>query len=269
MVTGEWSVLLWMVAAVAALFSSHLFVAWVRRAQGLVRTVDVVGPSLLAAGALALGLNSAMVLALGAEGLAFPLGYRWLALPVLLALAFVAALPAAFWLTRRQGLPALVGAGVLLAVSAVCVQYGWLHAAGFRPGLRWNTGLATGAAVVAVVGFTGAMWMAYSDASSHGARRTLWRLAASTLMVLTIVTAQEVLITAAGLGTQVGAIYQRELASTWLVLGAGAVVPTMLGLGVLDVVLRNHGDRRRSRSPTGVELALPKRRKRRRKYRTL
>lgn len=270
MMTGDWSVLLWMMAAVAALLSSHLFVAWVRRAQGLASARDVLGPVLLAAGSLAVGLSSSMLLALGAESLAFPLGYRWPALPVLLGLAFAAFLPAAFWLTRRQNLIALAGAGLLLASASIAVQFGWLSAAGFRPGLRWNHGLIGGAAAVALVGYTAALWLAYSDASSLGARRTLWRLGASTLMLLTMVTSQEVLITAAGLSSQVGSIYQREMASTWLVLAAGAVVPTVMALLVLDVVLRNHGDRRRSRrSPTGVELDLPKRRKRRRKYRTL
>jgi hypothetical protein len=270
MAAGEWSLVMWLMAAAVALLSSHLFIAWIRRAQGLVRTRDVLGPALLAAGSLTVGLSSAMVLALSAEALAFPLGYRWLALPALLGLAFAACLPAAWWLTRRQDLTALAGAGVLVAVASLAVQFGWLQAAGFRPGLRWNVGLASGAAVTALVGYTAAMWLAYSDASSHGARRTLWRLGASTLMLLTMVASQEVLITAAGLAVQVGSIHQRELPSTWLALGAGAVVPTVMGLLVLDVVLRNHGDRRRSRrSPTGVELELPKRRKRRRKYRTL
>jgi hypothetical protein len=257
-------------AAVVALLSSHLFVAWVRRAQGLLHARDGLGPALLAAAALALGLSSAMVLALGAEALAFPLGYRWLALPVLVGGAFVASLPVAWWLTRRQNLLALIGAGLLLAAVSLAVQVGWLFSAGFRPGLRWNLPLAGGAAAVAVVGYTAALWLAYSDASSQGARRTLWRLGGSTLMLLTIVTSQEVLITSAGLAVQVGSIFQRELASTWLVLGAGALVPTVMALLVLDVVLRNQGDRRKSRrSPTGVELDLPKRRKRRRKYRTL
>jgi hypothetical protein len=270
MATGEWSVLLWLMAAVVAMLSSHLFIAWVRRAQALLRPRDVLAPVLLASGALAVGVSASMVLAVGAEGLSFVLGYRWLAPPVLLGAAFVVMLPAAYWLTRRQNLLTLAGAGFLLAATALAVQYGWLQAAGFRPGLRWNLALVGGAATVAVVGFTAAMWLAYSDVSSHGARRTLWRLGAATLMVLTIVTSQEVLITSAGLTAQIGSIHQRELSSTWLALAAGAVVPTIMSLLVLDVALRNHGDRRKSRrSPTGVELDLPKRRKRRRKYRTL
>lgn len=270
MVTGDWSVLLWLMAAVVALLSSHLFVSWIRRAQGLLHGRHALGPALLAAGVLAVGLSSSMVLALGAEGLSFALGYRWVALPAALLGAFVGCLPAAWWLTRRQNLLALLGAGAIVALASLAVQGGWLLAAGFRPGLRWNIGLASGAAVIALVGYTAAMWLAYSDASSQGARRTLWRLGAAAMMVLTMVASQEVLISAAGLSAQVGSIYQRELASPWLVLGAGAVVPTVLALLVLDVVLRNHADRHKSRrSPTGVELDLPKRRKRRRKYRTL
>ncbi len=267
---GEWSFLLWLMAAVVSLFSAHLFVAWVRRAQGYLQLRDLIGPTLLAAGALGTGINAAMVLALGAEGLSFPLGYRWVTLPVLWLGAIVACLPAAWWLTRRHNWLALAGSGLLLAAVTLVVQFGWLNGAGFRPGLRWNWGLVGGAGAVAVFGFVASLWLAYSDASSQGARRTLWRLGAATLMLMTIVASQEVMLSAGGLYSQVGSIYQRELRSTWLALGAGALVPTVLALLVLDVVLRNHGDRRRTtRSPTGVELALPKRRKRRRKYRTL
>jgi hypothetical protein len=267
---GEWSFLLWVMAAVVALFSAHLFVAWVRRAQGYAQLRDVVGPALVAAAALGTGINASMVLALGAEGLSFPLGYRWITLPVLWLGAMLACLPAAWWLTRRHGWLALMGSGLLLAAVAMGVQLGWLHGAGFRPGLRWNWGLVGGAGAIAVFGFIASLWMAYSDSSGLGARRTLWRLGASVLMVMTIVAGQEVMLSAGGLHSQVGSIFQRELRSVWLALGAGAAVPTVLALMVLDVVLRNHGDRNRGRrSPTGVELELPKRRKRRRKYRTL
>jgi hypothetical protein len=270
MVAGDWSLLLWSMAVVVAMLASHLFIAWIRRAQGLQHPRDAIGPALASGGALAVGLSSAMLLALGAERLAFPLGYRWPALPVLVTLSFVLCLSAAWLLIRRRNLPALAGAGLLMALASLSVQAGWLQAAGFRPGLMWNLPLAGGAAAAALVGYTAAMWLAFSDASSDGARRTLWRLGAATLVVLTMVASQEVLITAAGLQAQIGSIYRNELSSPWLTLVAGAVVPTVMALMVLDVVLRNHGDRLRNRrSPTGVELDLPRRRKRRRKYRAL
>lgn len=270
MAAGGWSVLLSLMAAIVALLSSHLFVAWIRRSQGYLRTRDVVGPALLSAASLAVGLSSAMVLALATEPLAFPLGYRWPALPVLLFGAMLGCLPAAWWLTRRQNLLALMGAGLLISVVSLSVQTGWILAAGFRPGPSWNLPLASGAGILAVVGYTASMWLAYSDRSGHGVYRTLWRQGASMLLVITMVASQEVLIAAAGLGEQVGSVYQHELSSAWLALGAGAVVPTLMSLLVLDVVLRHHGNRRKSRhSPTGLELDLPKSRKRRRRYRTL
>ncbi len=272
MSAGDWSFLLWLMAAVVALLSSHLFVAWIRRAQGLVHARDRLGPALRAAVSLAVGLSSAMVLALGAEGFPFALGFRWLALPLLVGLGSFMCLPAAWWLTRRQSLPVLMGAGTLVAAASLAVQLGWLQAAGFRPGLRWEPALAGGAALMALVGYTAAMWLAYSDGSGHGARRTLWRLGAATLMLLTMVASQEVLLTAAGLEAQMGSVYQHEMPATWLALGAGAVVPTAMALLVLDLVLRNHGERRRRHSrtsPFGVEPDLLQRRKHRRKHRTL
>ena len=270
MVAGDWSLLLWLISVVVAMLSSHLFIAWVRRAQGLLRPRDAFGPALTSGGALAVGISSAMLLALGAERLAFPLGYRWPALPVLVALSFALCAAAAWSLIRQQNLSALAVAGLLMGLASLSVQVGWLQAAGFRPGLAWNLPLAGGGAAASLVGYTAAMWLAFSDASSQGARRTLWRLSAATLVVLTMVASQEVLITATGLQMQIGSIYRNELSSTWLTLVAGAVVPTVMALMVLDVALRNHGDQRRNhRSPTGVELDLPRRRKRRRKYRTL
>ncbi|MEY3272099.1 MAG: hypothetical protein RLZZ341_1000, partial [Pseudomonadota bacterium] len=187
---------------------------------------DAIGPAAVSGGALAVGLSSAMVLALGAERLAFPLGYRWPALPLLLVVAFALSLGAAWSLIRRQSLPALAGAGLLMALASLAVQVGWLQAAGFRPGLIWNLPLAAGAAAAALVGYTAAMWLAYSDGSSNGARRTLWRLGAATLMVLTMVASQEVLITAAGLPVQIGSIFRGELSSTWLTLVAITVGTT-------------------------------------------
>ncbi|MFM7507683.1 MAG: hypothetical protein ACKO3M_14230 [Rubrivivax sp.] len=257
-------------AVVVLMLSSYVFIAWIRRARGLPRPRDAIGPAMVSGGALAVGLLSAMLLALGAERLPVAVGFRSSALPVLLTVAFVLCLAAAWSLIRWQNSLALVGAGLSMSLACIAVQVGWLLAAGFRPGLVWNLPLAGGAAIAALVGCTAAMWLAYSDDSSTGARRTLWRAGAVTLMVFTVVASQEVLITAAGLAVQISSTYRGELSSTWLMLIAGAAVPTVMALMALDVVLRDHGDRHQSRrSPTGVELDLRRHRQRRRKYRTL
>ncbi len=70
-----------------------------------------------------------------------------------------------------------------------------------------------------------------------------------------------------GLLGQVGSVYKREASSTIMCLIGGALVPTVLAMAALDLALRNSADRKRSRR--GVQLNIPKRRKRRRKYRAL
>jgi hypothetical protein len=177
-------------------------------------------------------------------------------------------LPAAWWVSRRQNWLALGSAGLMLALVAVLVQAGWLLAAGLRPGLRWNPLLVGAAAGVSTAGFTAALWLAYSDASGDGARKTLWRVGAAVLMALTLVSSQEVMVSAVGLMGQVGSVYQREASSTLLCLVAGALVPTVMAALALDLALRNKGERRRHRSSDEL-VDASKRRKRRRKYRML
>ena len=273
---SDFSLLLWVMAAVVALLAAYLFVGWLRRTQGQTGWRQVLGPVLLAASALGVGMTSAMVLAMSAEGLAFLLGYRWLALPALVLGPVIACLPAAWWLSRKQNWLALVGSGLMLAAVAVAVQVGWILAAGLRPGIKWQFELLGAAATLATAGFIAALWLAFSDASSEGARKTLWRVGAAALMTLTLIAGQEVVASSAGLLAQVGSVYQREAAATWLCLVAGAVVPTILAVLALDLSLRNRGHRRSSSRSGGgsgggggVELNLPKRRKRRRKYRAL
>jgi NO-binding membrane sensor protein with MHYT domain len=268
MITGSSSFLLWLMAAVVALLASYLFIGWVRRAQNASDWRSTLGPASLAASALGVGLSSAMVLALSAEALAFPLGYRWILVPVLVLAPMLACLPAAWWLSRRQNWLALGAAGLMLGLLAVAVQAGWLFAAGLRPGLRWNFALVGAAAGLSAVGFTAALWLAYSDASGDGARKTLWRVGAAVLMALTLVSGQEVMVSAVGLLSQVGSVYQREASSTLMCLVAGALVPTVMAALALDLVLRNKGDRRRHRSSDEL-VQTGKRRKRRRKYRML
>jgi NADH:ubiquinone oxidoreductase subunit K len=268
MTTGDSSLLLWVMAAVVAMLASYLFIGWVRRGQSTGGWTSSLGPALLAGPALGLGLSSSMVLALSAEALAFPLGYRWILVPVLVLAPMLACVPAAWWLTRRQGWITLICCGVLLAAVAVAVQAGWLLAAGLRPGLRWNFKLVGAAAGLSAVGFSASLWLAYSDASGAGARKTLWRVGAAVLMALTLVAGQEVMTAAVSLLSQVGSVFQREATSTLMCLFAGAAVPTLMAAVALDLVLRNKGERRRHRNTD--ELAQSgKRRKRRRKYRML
>ena len=272
--TGDSSLLLWLVSAIVALLASHVFVAWVRRSQGLLGFKALVGPVILAGSALGLGFTSSMVLALSAEALSFSLGYMWLAVPALVAGPALACVPVAWWLSRRHNWFSLLACAALLTAVAIALQVGWIMAAGMRPGVRWIFPLLGAAVGVQLLGFGAALWLAYADASGDGARKTLWRAGGAALMALTVVAGEEVTISAAGLLSQVGAIYQRQAAAAWLCLVAGAIVPIGLAMLSLDIWLRNRAERPRRRSSSlGVSpdasLNSPPRRKRRRKYRTL
>jgi NO-binding membrane sensor protein with MHYT domain len=267
MPSGESSLLLWLMAIVVTLLGAHVFIAWIRRAQG----PGSWRAAALAGMALGLGLTSSMLLTMSAEALPFPLGYRWLLVPALWLLPMALCVPLSWWLMRRHDWLALVVCSLLLTVIAVAVQGGWIIAAGLRPGLRWNFVWIAAAVAVQLLGFLAGLWMAFSDASSDGDRKTLWRAGAAALIVLSVVAGQECMVSAINLLTQVGSIYQREASSTWLCLIAGALVPILLGMAALDVWLRNRVDRqnRRSKSTFGTELNMPQRRKRRRKYRPI
>lgn len=267
MPTGESSLLLWLMAIVVTLLGAHVFIAWIRRAQG----PGSWRAAILAGAALGLGLTCSMLLTMSAEALPFPLGYRWLWVPALWLLPWILCVPVAWGLMRQRGWVALIICSLLLATVAIAVQAGWILAAGLRPGLRWNFVWVGVSVAIQVLGFLAGLWMAFSDASSDGDRKTLWRAGAAVLIVLAVVAGQECMVAAVNLLTQVGSIYQREASSTWLCLIAGALVPILQGMAALDVWLRTRVDRqnRRSKSTFGSELNLPQRRKRRRKYRPI
>ena len=266
---GQSSFLLWAMAALVSVLAAYLFVGWVRRAQGAYSLSELWGSALLASSVLGLGLSSSTVLALSAPAMAFPLGYRWWALPWLVLCPMAACLPAAWWLSRRQDWLALLGAGLLIGAVALAVQVGWVLAAGFRPGLRWQFGWLAAAGSLAVLGSTASLWLAYSEASSNGANRTLWRVGAAALMALTVMTSQEGVLLSTDLLFQVGSVYAREAGSTWLCLVAGALVPAALVALSLDLTLRLGSDRRGRRHGSYTEPSPAGRRKRRRRYRAL
>jgi hypothetical protein len=264
---GDSSLLLWLMAALVVVLGAYLFIGWVHRAQSAEHWKHALWPSVIAGASIGVVIPSSMTLSMAAQPLPFPLGYLWAAAPVLFLTPMLACMPVALWLTRRQNWLAMIGSGVLLAGIAIAVQVGWVMSAGLRPGIRWQFDLLGVAIVVTVLGLVAASWLAYSDASGDGGRKNLWRAGAAVLVALTLVAGQELVLSAVGLLSQVGSVYKREASSTIMCLIGGALVPTVLAMAALDLALRNGTDRKRSRR--GVQLNIPRRRKRRRKYRAL
>jgi len=266
--TSESSLLLWMLAAAVGVLATYVALGWVREAQRKPLLRDHWPAVLLSAAALGTGICSAMVLALSAEALVFPLGYPLGRVFLLWGAAMVGCVPACYLLVRSQRVLAIMGAGVLLAALAASVQMGWVWAVGFRPGVIWRMEFVAAAAVFLVMGFTAATWVSFSQAAREGRRRQLWRLGGAALLGLTLMAGQEILMAGAGLLAQVGSVYQREVPAALLCLAGGVVVPLVLSVMALDLELRRRARHRRGRDGSST-LQLQKRRKKRHRVRSI
>lgn len=244
------SLLLWMLAAVLALFAAHVALGWIREVQRQKSFRDSWKGLLSAAVAMGSGISGSVVLALSAEALTFPLGYSLQRALVLWAAAILGSLPSCFWLARKNGVLASLVGGALLAAVAVAVQSSWVVAVGFRPGITWRMEFLAAAFVFLLIGLSGAFWVAFSEPSKAGRRRRLWRVGGTALLGLSLVAGQEVLMAGAGLLAQVGSVYKDQLPAAIASLVAGVVVPLGLLVMAIDLDLRR---RQRRRHRTGKD----------------
>ncbi len=266
---AEFSVVMWALGGLVAALAVHLGQGWVRMAQRGASLRHEWRALLLASAVLALGLSSALELGLQAQPLAFPVGYRWLAVALLLPAAVLACAPAVVAVVLGgQGAwsnAVLAGSGALLAAAALALQAGWVWAAGFRPGVLWRVELVAAAAVLVAVGFAVAQWLGHAPVFQASRRRVLWRIGAAVLAALTLMAGQQLMALAAGLQTQGASSYNGELPGTVLSLVCGVVVPLLLVAMILDLWLRRHQRRQRGHG----DFNPGQRRKRRHKVRTL
>jgi len=265
----EFSVVLWALGGLVAALAVHLGQGWVRMAQRGATLRQEWRALLLAAAVLGIGLGAALELGLQAQPLAFPVGYRWLAVALLLPAAVLACMPAVVAvMLGGQGAWAnvvLFGSGALLAVAALALQAGWVWAAGFRPGVLWRVELVAAAAVLWAVGLALAQWMGHGAAFQASRRRVLWRVAAAGLAALTLMAGQQVMAVAAGLQAQSASAFSGQFPGTVMSLVGGVVVPLVLVALMLDLWLRRH---QRHHHGHG-DFNPGQRRKRRHKVRTL
>ncbi len=263
----DFSLLLWVLAAVVAVLAAHVAQGWVLVSQRA-ETVRGRWPAWVVAGiTLGTGLSGAVWLGVAAQGLMFEVGYRALPAIGLWLGAIVACIlaAAAAGSTRRAWL--LLGLGVLLALVAAALHVGWLWAAGFRPGIVWRRNAVAAGVILMTVGLPIAMWLSFSKVLDDSGRRALWRLGAAGLLGLSLIGGQELMVNAAALDRQQGSIYEHQLPGTVLSLAAGVLLPLLLLVMTIDLVLRRPSRRRSRYHHHGFNP--PKRRKRRHRVRTL
>lgn len=259
------SILLWLLAGAVALGMSHVALGWLRIVHRRPSLLGAWRALILIALTLGTGVWAAMLLSLAAQGLLFPLGFHLVGTALLWTAAVAGALLIAVWLgAARRSWMQLAG-GLLLAVLAVGVQYGWVIAAGFRPGVIWQHKVLAGSAAFMVLGLAWAFWLGLSEPAEDGTRRWLRRAWAGIVMAGTLVLGQEAVLMAADLPGQKGSVYKNALPLTPLALGCGALAPLALSLASLHLALRTP-QRKRDR-PGGFNPT--RRRKRRHRVREL
>ncbi|MBC7939448.1 MAG: hypothetical protein H7Z19_06725 [Chitinophagaceae bacterium] len=261
--TVESSFLLWALGLLVYWLAAHVGLACVREAQREPGLHGNWAKLLVAGGALGTGMCAGFVLALTAETLAFPVGFRADAGVAAWLVAMSMATAVSLWLALRPGRSSFVFGGCLTGLLALAVHATWLWSAGFRPGPSWPPQYSAAAASVMVIGWIGAWTLASSDGAVTGTARLCWRLAASGLAALALAGGQEILLAGSALPAQVGSVYHSHLPAPAVSLVAGALVPLALVVVALDLAL-NRGKRRSGES--SLSPPAPQRR-RRRKYR--
>ena len=260
------AMLLWALAVVVSVLAAHVGLGWAR----LARRAPTSQPNqhatralLLAGAALGTGLCSVAVLAQAAEVLSFPLGYHALGAFAMWLGAMLGSSAVAWVLARIYRWWAPLCGGVLLATLAAGVQAGWVVAAGYRPGVAWQTEYLAAGWLLLGVGLAAALWLEFSTTVHESGHRQLWRGVGTLVAGLTLTAAHQVLMVANGLSAQVGSVYLDEVPSTVLTLLCGVLVPLTLAVMAVDLLFRQP---RRRQSNSGLGRAFVGRRQRKRHY---
>lgn len=242
------SLLMWFLAAVSAIMTASICQGWLRQAQHTPTLSKNWRASLIGAAVLGTGFTTAVVLALAAEALPFPLGYRLRDAPLLWLGSMIAFWPPLALLGCSFRWPAVIAGGLMLGLITVLLPVGWVSAAGFRPGITWRHEAGAVAAFTAVAGMCGALLLTFSESarSSHR-RRPMVRVSAALLMGMTLLASQQMLMAGTNLKAQVGSVFRTELPSSLLCLSMGVLVPLLWSLLLLDLRLRGQEQRRLER----------------------
>lgn len=232
-VIGDPSVLLWVASACIAFLGARTFVEYLRRLNydGPVRLWREL---LLGSAALSTGLWSAMIIDIGAQGLAFELGYHPLKIFGSLVSVYIVVVMLVAWVTFRPAWPSQVCAAALAALLAVILQVSVVWSIGAEPGLYWQTQPLSFAVVLMLLGMGVAGRMVVGARRGSKDDRGARRLMAALVLGACTVAAQELVLTASGLDKQVVSAHARFLPEVVITLVAGAAVPISLVLMLVD-----------------------------------
>lgn len=230
---GNPSVLLWVASACIAFLGARAFVEYLRRLShdGPLRLWREL---LLGSVALGAALWSAMIIDIGAQGLAFEIGYHPAKIFGSLAATIVALALIITLATIRTGWLLKVLAAPLAALAGLAVQVAAIWSIGAEPGLSWRTEPLIFAPLLLLIGLAFAGRLVLGARRGSRADRPSRRLMAALVLGACAVAAQELVLTASGLDRQVVSAHARFLPEVIITLVAGAGVPIGLVLLLVD-----------------------------------
>jgi hypothetical protein len=244
--SAESSFLLWSLGALIAVLGAFVTLGWVRQSHHLAGGRRWLG-ALVCSAIFATAFSMASELGLSGEALSFPLGFRTLWVLTLWLGSLALAYPVFVWLVFKPGLVSCVGAGFLLAGVSTFIHVMWVVAAGFRPGINWRWEFVAFGGMVMAAGFGTACMLAFPQ-EVRRQRRLSRRVGAAVMMGLSSLGGHALVLIGAGLQTQVGSIFRKELSGSLLSLIGGGLVPMVLALLAVDLELRRQERKTQRRS---------------------
>ncbi len=241
------SLLLWALAALVAFMSASVCHGWLRQARLKRGLAHNLGAVTIASLVLGLGICSSVVLAMSAEALPFPMGYRMAYAPLLLLGAVLGCWPAMALLGNRRAWFASAAAGLIVGSVALLVQWGWIEAAGFRPGVTVSTSALAMAGLFMVLITAVALGWAMVEAIKPGQRKLMARNGSALAMGMAFLVGQQILLSGTNLPAQVGSVFRTEVPASILCLVLGVLVPLGLLILMLDLNWRRRQQRRQMR----------------------
>ncbi|WP_326534696.1 hypothetical protein [Pseudorhodoferax sp.] len=231
--SGDSSVLLWVASACIAFLGARAFVEYLRRLNydGPVRLWREL---LLGAGALAAGIWASLVIDVSAKGLVFEVGFHPAKIFGSLLLACVAMAAVVGWATFRANWLVQLAAALLAGLVGLIVQVAVLWSIGAEPGLTWRSEPLMFSLLLLFSGLALGGRMVVGARRGSSADRGSRRLMAALVLAACVVASQELVLTASGLDRQVVSAHARFLPEVAISLVAGAVVPIVLVLLLVD-----------------------------------
>ena len=229
---------LWLLSLLIACAAAHLLMGYVRHARREGRAWSRRMAPWLGMTAFGIGATAAMALALASQAVAYPFGYLRLGVGASAVAAVVGAAAMALLSVSWLNVATVISAAAALGVGCTASGMLLVRSIGLLPGLEWSyPQLGAGAALASMVVGAG-LWLGLLGPGLGSRHRRAWRAAAAAVVGVGVVMAQQFVLAAGDMSTQISSSYRDDIGSMALTVAAAAGVPMLLGVLLFDLHMR-------------------------------